>query len=60
MWRVLSLVHSASVWGYRSDLALYVNGVLIIAVVKRAEARPKQIPTSTGPKAVGAGRDSSR
>ena len=43
----------------RSHLANYVNGVLIIAVAKRAEARPKQIPKSTGPKAIGAGRESS-
>jgi hypothetical protein len=37
-----------------------VNGVLIIAVAKRAEARPKEISKLTGPKAIRAGRESSR
>ena len=35
--------------------ASYVRGVLVIELVKRAEAEPKQIPISTGQKALGAG-----
>ena len=35
--------------------ANYVNGVLMIELTKRAEAKPKQIPISTGQKALGAG-----
>lgn len=35
--------------------ANYVNGVLMIELAKRAEAKPKQIPISTGQKALGAG-----
>jgi len=60
VWRVLLLLHTALVCRHRSHLANSVNGVLIIAAAKRAEARPKQIPTTTGPKAIRAGRDNSR
>jgi HSP20 family protein len=35
--------------------ANYVNGVLMIELTKRAEAKPKQIPISVGQKALGAG-----
>jgi HSP20 family protein len=35
--------------------ASYVNGVLTVELNKRAEAKPKQIPISTGQKALGGG-----
>jgi HSP20 family protein len=35
--------------------ANYVNGVLMIELTKRAEAKPKQIPISVGQEALGAG-----
>ncbi len=35
--------------------ASYVNGVLMVELTKRAEAKPKQIPISVGQKALGAG-----
>lgn len=35
--------------------ANYVNGVLMVELTKRAEAKPKQIPISVGQKALGAG-----
>jgi HSP20 family protein len=35
--------------------ANYVNGVLMIELTKRAEAKPKQIPISVGQKVLGAG-----
>jgi HSP20 family protein len=35
--------------------ATYVNGVLMIELTKRVEAKPKQIPISVGQKALGAG-----
>jgi hypothetical protein len=40
--------------------ASYVDGVLTIGLTKRAEAKPKRIPISTGPKALGGGKESSR
>jgi len=44
----LSLLRTVSVCRHRSSLANYVNGVLIIAVAKRAKARRNQIPTVNG------------
>src|SRR5581483_7200088 len=35
--------------------ASYVNGVLMIELTKKASAKPKQIPISTGQKALGTG-----
>jgi HSP20 family protein len=35
--------------------ANYVKGVLTIEITKRAGAKPKQVPISTGPRALGAG-----
>ena len=35
--------------------AKYVNGVLMIELTKKASAKPKQIPISTGQKALGTG-----
>lgn len=37
----------------------YVNGVLEISMTKRPDARPRQIPIATAPKALGSGAEAS-